>query len=164
MSFQKITTRRRRGGGRVKICVAKEPEGIGAVKEEGDWEELELTVDSGATDTVIQPKTLPSIEITEGPAFKRGVEYEMANGEYAPNLGEKKFQGVTEEGSLRGLTAQVVEVSQNLLSVHRCVKAGNRVVFDSDGSYVENKATGEVNWLTETGNLWTLKLWVKKGF
>ena len=88
----------------------------------------------------------------------------MANGEYAPNLGEKKFQGVTEEGSLRGLTAQVVEVSQNLLSVHRCVKAGNRVVFDSDGSYVENKATGEVNWLTETGNLWTLKLWVKKGF
>ena len=71
---------------------------------------------------------------------------------------------MTEEGSLRGLTAQVVEVSQNLLSVHRCVKAGNRVVFDSDGSYVENKATGEVNWLTETGNLWTLKLWVKKGF
>ena len=101
----------------MKICVAKEPEGIGAVKEEGDWEELELTVDSGATDTVIQPKTLPSIEITEGPAFKRGVEYEMANGEYAPNLGEKKFQGVTEEGSLRGLTAQVVEVSENLLRI-----------------------------------------------
>ena len=66
----------------MKICVAKEPEGIGAVKEEGDWEELELTVDSGATDTVIQPMVLPSVEVTEGPAFKRGVEYEMANGEH----------------------------------------------------------------------------------
>ena len=148
----------------MKICVAKEPEGIGAVKEEGDWEELELTVDSGVTDTVIQPKALPSVEVTEGPAFKRGVEYEMANGEYSPNLGEKKFRGVTEEGSLRGVTAQVVDVSQNLLSVYRCVKAGNRVVFDSEGSYVENKTSGEVNWLTENGNLWTLKLWVKKGF
>ena len=88
----------------------------------------------------------------------------MANGEYSPNLGEKKFHGVTEEGSLRGLTAQVVDVSQNLLSIHRCVKAGDRVVFDSEGSYVENKETGEVNWLTETCNLWTLKLWVKKDF
>ena len=50
-------------------------------------------------------------------------------GEYSPNLGEKKFRGVTEEGSLRGVTAQVVDVSQNLLSVYRCVKAGNRVVM-----------------------------------
>ena len=58
----------------------------------------------------------------------------MANGDYAPNLGEKKFHGVTEEGTLRGLTAQVVDVSQNLLSVHRCIRAGNRVVFDSEGS------------------------------
>ena len=51
-----------------------------------------------------------------------------------------------------------------MLSVSRCVKAGNRVVFDSEGSYVQNKTTGEVNWLTEKGNLWTLKMWVKRGF
>ena len=156
--------RRAKEGKRLQICVAKEPEGIAAVKEDEEWEEIELTVDSGATDTVIQPKALPSVETKEGPAFKRGVEYEMANGEYAPNLGEKKFHGMTEEGCVRGLTAQVVDVSQNLLSVHRCVKAGNRVVFDGEGSYVENKKSGEINWFTETGNLWTLKLWVKKGF
>ena len=29
---------------------------------------------------------------------------------------------------------------------------------------VENKTSGEVKWLTEKGNLWTLKLWVKKFF
>ena len=148
----------------MKICIAKEPEGIGAVMEDGDWDEVELTVDSGATDTVMGPGTLGSIPITEGAAFKRGVEYEMANGQYCPNLGERRFRGFTEEGNERGLVAQVVDVSQSLLSVSRCVKAGNRVVFDSDGPYVENKATGEVNWLTEKGNLWTLKLWVKKGF
>ena len=113
---------------------------------------------------MIKPKTLPGINATEGRAYKRGVEYEMENGEMAPNLGDNKFNGVTEEGTLRGLTAQVVDVSQNLLSVHRCVKAGNRVVFDSEGSYVENKRNGEVNWLTENGNLWILKLWVKKSF
>ena len=123
-----------------------------------------MTVDSGATDTVIKPKTLPGINVQEGRAYKRGVEYEMANGEMAPNLGEKKFSGITEPGTVRALMAQVVDVSQNLLSVHRCVKAGNRVVFDSEGSYVENKNNGEINWLTENGNLWTLKLWVKKSF
>ena len=121
-------------------------------------------MDSAATDTVLSPKTLTCVPITEGAAFKRGVEYEMANGQYCPNLGERSFRGFAEEGSERAVVAQVVDVSQSLLSVSRCVKAGNRVVFDSDGSYVENKVTGEINWLTEKGNLWTLKMWVKKGF
>ena len=114
--------------------------------------------------TIIQPKAFLGIAVAKGPAYKRGAGYEMANGDYAPNLGEKKFSGITEEGTVRALTAQVVDVSQNLLSVHRCVKAGNRVVFDSEGSYVENKNNGEINWLTENGNLWTLKLWAKKSF
>ena len=89
----------------------------------------------------------------------------MANGEMAPNLGEKTFTGVTEEGIQRALVGQVVEVSQSLLSVSKCVKAGNKVVFDSDGSFIENKTSGEKIWLKEDGNLWTLTMWVsKKGF
>ena len=74
------------------------------------------------------------------------------------------FVGVTEEGQSRNVVAQVVDVSQALLSVKKCVKAGNRVVFDDNGSYTENKTTGEVTWMTEHGNLWVIKMWVKKGF
>ena len=38
--------------------------------------------------------------------------------------------------------AQVVDVSQGLLSVKKCTKSINRVEFAREGSYIENKATG----------------------
>ena len=47
------------------------------------------------------------------------------------------------------------------MSVHKMVKVGNRIVFDEEGSYVEDKATGEVAWLEERGGMYMLKLWVK---
>ena len=39
-------------------------------------------------------KMLKNIETTQGNAYKRGVQYEVANGDVIPNLGEKKFKGV----------------------------------------------------------------------
>ena len=41
------------------------------------------------------------------------------------------------------MIAQITEVKNSFLSVHGLVKAGNRVIFDSDGRYVEDKSTGE---------------------
>ena len=79
----------------------------------------------------------------EGTASKRGVEYEVANGVRIPNLGEKKFVGVSNEGISRKLTAQVCEVNKGLLSVSKMTNGGSRVVFDSDGSYIEDKNTRE---------------------
>ena len=55
------------------------------------WEELELAVDSGATENVVSEDMLQSVEMKEGLAAKRGVEYEVANGTRIPNLGEKRF-------------------------------------------------------------------------
>ena len=86
----------------------------------------------------------------------------MANGSFAPNLGEKGFTGMTNEGSPRDIVAQVVEVSQPLLSVRKCVRAGNRVVFDPDGSYVEDITTGARTWMVDDGNLWSIKMWVAR--
>ena len=34
------------------------------------------------------------------------------------------------------------------------------MVFDEDGSYVENKTTGEINWLREEAGNYMLDLWV----
>ena len=144
------------------ICIAIEHEGAKAVKQDDEWEEIKLAADSGATDTVIPPGDLPSIEMREGASYKRGVEYEMANGSFCPTLGEKQFVGFTAEGEAQSVVAQVVDVSQGLLSVRTCTKSGNRVVFDIDGSYIENKATGKIIWLEEDGNLWSLRMWVKK--
>ena len=125
-----------------------EPEGLNTVTE-GEWEEIEMAVDSGATETVVGEESLKGIEIREGVAFKRGVKYEMANGVRILNLGEKSFVGVTEEGIKRGMTAQVCEVNKALLSVSKTVAAGNRVVFGPEGAYRQNVVTREKLWLQE---------------
>ena len=60
------------------------------------------------------------------------------------------------------MTAQVCEVNKPLLSVRRMVAAGNRVIFDSDGSYIEDKTTAEKMWLSEEEGMYMLSLWVPK--
>jgi hypothetical protein len=109
------------------------PEGVNAVKTRDEWECIELAVDSGATETVVGEDMLTDIETKEGWASKHGVQYEVANGERIPNVGEKKFQGITEHGLARNITAQVCDVNKALLSVKKIIAAGNRVTFDEEG-------------------------------
>jgi hypothetical protein len=137
------------------------PEGVNAITGKNEWEEIEMAVDSGATETVIGEDMLSSIEMKDSWASKHGVEYEVANGERIPNMGEKKFQGITESGTMRNLTAQVSEVNKALLSVKKIIAAGNRVVFDEDGSYIEDKNSQEKIWLKEDKGMFMLKMWVK---
>ena len=66
-----------------------------------------------------------------------------------------------EHGQARTIKAQVCEVNKALLSVSRMVQAGNKVIFSSSGSYVEDEGTGERTPLREQGGMYMLKLWVK---
>ena len=62
------------------------------------------------------------------------------------------------------IRAQVFDVNKLLFSVSKLVASGNRVIFDGDGSYVEDTATGERMWLAEHNGMYSLKLWVRTGF
>ena len=139
-----------------------EPEGTNSAQEEEEWESIDMAVDSGAIETVLGENDVASVEVKEGLAYKRGVKYEVANGTVIPNLGEKKFQGVTEEGVANSLTAQVCDVNKALLSVRKMTKAGNKVVFDDGASYIENKASGQKIWMREENGMYILKVWVKR--
>ena len=139
-----------------------EPNGINAVAED-EWVEIDVAVDSGATETVMAEDTLSGIiDITESLACKRGVMYEVADGTQIPNLGERKFLGVTEDGQGRGVVAQVCAVNKSLMSVSKIAGKGNRVVFDDAGSYIEDKTTGEKTWLQQSGGMYYLKMWVSR--
>ena len=72
------------------------------------------------------------------------MQYEAANGVRIPNLGENKFQVYSEEGTVGSITTQVCEVNKGLLSVRKVMEAGNRVVFDGTGSYIEDKKNARV--------------------
>ena len=115
-----------------------------------------MALDSGATETVIPPDILTGHELREGAPFKRRVEYEVANGVQIPNMGEREFVGVTEYGAERSIFAQVCDVNRGLLSVRKVTKSGNKVVFDEDGSYIQNKATGEITMLKENAGMYEL--------
>ena len=141
------------------------PEGVNMIEGKADeWEELEMAVDSGATETVVEDGMLLDVETRDGEASRKGVQYEVADGTLIPNLGEKTFVAVAEQGEMRKMTAQVCDVNKALLSVSKVVKAGNRVVFEEEGSYVEDRSTGERLYLKEAGGMYMLKLWVKKVF
>ena len=59
------------------------------------------------------------------------------------------------------MTAQVTDVNQALLSVRKMMSNNHRVVFDSAGSYIEHKQTGECMSMRDDGKMFLLKLWVK---
>jgi predicted RNase H-like nuclease (RuvC/YqgF family) len=153
--------RQRKKQEHLRPLVAVEPEGINALGSQQEWEILELAVDSGATETVVNEDNIESVNTQPGMASKRGVKYEVANGVRIPNLGEKKFVAVSEEGSQRNITAQVCDVSKPLLSVKKVVDAGNRVVFDKGGSYIEDVKTGERMWMHEDHGMYMLKMYVR---
>ena len=50
-----------------------------------------------------------------------------------------------------------------LMAVKRICKAGHRVVFDDDGSYVEDKETGETLRVIEEDGEYVIDVWVKTG-
>ena len=102
-----------------------------------------------------------SAEVQDGVNSKNGAEYEVANGIRIPNLGEKKFVGVTDEGVSRKMVAQVCDVNKGLLSVRRMVQAGNTVVFTKKGSYIEDDHTRERMHMEEKNGMYMLKLWTR---
>ena len=80
-------------------------------------------------------------------------------------MGEKEFVAVTEDNVVRKITSQVTSVNQALLSVRRMMGNGHKVVFDSEGSYIEDKASGEWMPMRDDGRMFLLKLWVNnEGF
>ena len=79
------------------------------------------------------------------------MEYEVAHGVQISNLGDLEFTGVTAEGSTKSVIAQVCDVNRGLLSVRKITRSGNRVVFDTEGSYFVFLTTGEVTRLKDDG-------------
>ena len=75
---------------------------------------VEVTVDSGAVDTVGPPSVAPGIPIRETAASRSGMHYRAANNMKIPNLGGKQLEGIDENGQYVGMTIQVAQVNKVL--------------------------------------------------
>ena len=117
-----------------------------------------MAIDSGACDNVANPEDLPDHTKSETKASQEGHDFVSATGETIPNLGERKVPAMTRENTLRAMTFQAAPVTKPLGSVKKICMAGHTVVFDNEGSYIYNKATGELNMLREEGGNYMLDL------
>ena len=97
-----------------------------------------MAVDSGAAETVIPHKLVASYEIQDTEASRAGARYASATGQAIPNSGEQRLPLITTEGTLRFTTFQAAPVAKPLGSAKRMCTSGHRVVFDDEGSNIQN--------------------------
>jgi hypothetical protein len=102
-----------------------------------------VTVDSGAEDSVWPATHVDWDKVIETEESRKGIGFVAANGGRMNNYGGTKVEFV-KDGKRKSMSFQVTDCKKPLASVSKIVDKGNRVVFDSEGSYIQNKETGEI--------------------
>ncbi len=140
---------------------------VNAVQEEvmgldknGDVNEttIEVTIDSGASDSVLSERQAPNFTTVESAGSKRGVQYVSASGGKMPNRGEKHLKVETAEGHVCAIRLQVTDVSKALLSVGKICDAGHEVGFRKDGGVIRHLATGQETAFYKVDGVYRMKL------
>jgi hypothetical protein len=129
---------------------------------QGEWELLPVNIDSGAIDSCMPKDKCNQFRVMPSEMSKSGACYSAANGSEIKNYGQRDVEGQTSEGVNATMTFQVADVRGALGSVHRICEAGNRVVFDDEGSYIECKATKSKSVIDKVNGVYYLYLWCMK--
>jgi len=147
----------------INVLTRVAKESVNAAEElsqAGQWEEVEIIIDSGATVPVFPPRVGKLYAIQESEGSRNKDEYRVANGDKIPNLGEKILPVITEENTVRGITAQIADVTDPLQSVRHLNGSGHGVWLYGDDSFMINMVTGECNKITDNGKNFVTKVWV----
>ena len=109
--------------------------------------------DSGAAETVIPRTWFPSHKTVESEGSKRGVFYMTADGSTVENERENADHVNRRWCTIEeiAIPSEAANVNKAHGSVSKMVRNGNRVVFHTSGSYIENenKMTKNILWLQE---------------
>ena len=137
-------------------------DGQDALNNLDDWFEMEVTVDSGACDTVMPANMAEHIKVVQSPGSMRKQEWEAANGSTISNLGERRCMINTEGGGRdRLMHFQVADIKKPLLSITRTADMGYECVLGAKGGYLLDTHTNDRIPIARRGNLYVMKIWVK---
>ena len=130
------------------------------------WERIKVKLDSGAVDWVFTPEAGSSFDIEPSFFSKHGINYTAANGTEIRNYGQKTLRGYSNEWCPFNVNVQIADVKSNLAAGMRIIEAENRVVLDSEGSYIENKITGDRIIIRHENGCFVFDMWVpvKSGY
>ena len=115
---------------------------VSNVEDEDEY--IQVTIDSGASDSVMPEALARKCPMRSSPGSRLGVKYIAAAGKVIYNQGQKHVQVETDGGYLCSLTMQITGVNKALMSVSKICDSGHEVIFTSDGGRMVNKASGQV--------------------
>jgi hypothetical protein len=102
------------------------------------------------------------IGIRDTPASRAGLKHRAANGTSIDNLGEKSIQGITKQGNKVGMTFQIADVTKPLGAVRAMLAAGNKVVFESGNSYIQDRTRTIKTPIEERNGSYVFDIWRPK--
>ena len=125
-------------------------------------EKIDIIVDPGASTSAIPSSSIPSINIEPSPGNR---VYTSASGHAVHERGIQNLTCNFQNGDKECLKFKVMnpDVPRGMVSVSECVRAGNRVVFDSEYSYIFNTKSGTYKRIYEKGGVFVLPMWIEKG-
>ena len=116
----------------------------GPVLQVGEWIDidLEMVLDSGACEHVMDSEDAPWYSVLDSPGSRRGQGFVVGNGARVPNEGQVQLnlEMGSEDGTVRDLASisQVAEINRPLMSVSKICDAGLTCVFIIAGADVIN--------------------------
>ena len=102
----------------------------------GHGDRMDITVDSGAGESVANPTSMPQYPMRPSAGSKRGQKYRGPGGEIIPNQGEQRIAVRLESGDKRAMTFQSAPVRKPLLAVSGACDKEQFVLFDNAGSFI----------------------------
>ena len=102
------------------------------------------------------------MKIRDTPASRAGLKYRAANGAADDNQGEKVIQAITKRGNKIGTRFHIANFIKPLGSVRAMLDAGNKVIFQKDNSYIEDKSGRIKTPIEEINGAFVFDLWMPK--
>ena len=125
-------------------------------------EDHDITVDSGASASVMPPELAKDYKTKPSYHSKRGTSFKTASKQLVKVEGEKRLSVITHNGQHHKLRFDVGPVNKPLLSVSEVSDSGWDVVFSNTrGNYAVNPKTGEKLWFYRTAGVYKLEAWKK---
>ena len=118
-----------------------------------------LAVDSGAADHVMPVGWLLIFLVVKSIGSIRGLHYVAADGTCIPNVSQ---QFMTLDGTRTELLFQTAAINNPLVSVSKLNKAGYKVIFHDNNSYIVHKKTKKVIKMKKEKGVFVINAFVPK--
>ena len=128
---------------------------------DGGWVQVKAVMDSGCGQSVAPPDLCPEYALEPSAGSIRGQNFVSASKTRIPNLGQKKFDVVTEDGAEGNIRYQIADVSRPLNAISDICDAGNRVIFGKNGGMILNVEKGSETYFSREDGIYILNYWIK---